>query len=701
MRFLKFKKKKTIKLHLQAESAECGLACIAMVLSHYGYQTDLPSLRGRFPITSRGVNLKQLITISSKLDTIARPLRLELEDLHKLRKPCILHWNLNHFVVLKKISGNKAVILDPARGEMKLTLEKVSGHFTGIALELYPDEGFKEGSEKRKTTFRELPGKETQIKSPIFKILTLSFLIQIFILISPFFSQILIDDIIAYHNYRMLNIITLFFMVILLFNVSLTLYRGLMTIRFSNVISVNISTRLFRHLMALPISFFYKRNLGDIISRFESLKIIKNFITNGFIEVIVDGVLTIAILGFMFSYSIQLSCIVLGIAMLYTVIRFILYGIYRKTSEINLNAIAIENSHFIESIRTIQSIKLAGNSGLRESQWLNKLIDSINCGIKLSQITLCSVIVNQLIFGLEAIVILYISALQIIDETITIGMMFAFVAYKTMFTNRYREFIEKLMELRLLYLHLERVSDVTLTEKENLLPDSRYGSVVQAETKMDIELKGIDYAFSTIETPLFTNVNLTIKEGVITAIVGPSGCGKSTLLKIMMGLLMADSGKVLVGGVDIRAYGIEKYREQISAVLQSDELFSGSIGDNISGFSATKDYELVEQCAKLASIHHDIMKMPMGYDTIVGDVGSHLSGGQKQRVFLARALYKQPKILFLDEATCQLDYANEDVVLKSLLQLNITIVIISHRKETTQIADEVIDMNRLLPHPMI
>jgi ATP-binding cassette subfamily B protein RaxB len=490
-------------------------------------------------------------------------------------------------------------------------------------------------------------------------------------------------------------------MVILLFNVSLTLYRGLMTIRFSNVISVNISTRLFHHLMALPISFFYKRNLGDIISRFESLKIIKNFITNGFIEVIVDGVLTVAILGFMFSYSIQLSCIVLGIAMLYTVIRFVLYGIYRKTSEINLNAIAIENSHFIESIRTIQSIKLAGNSGLRESQWLNKLIDSINCGIKLSQITLCSVIVNQLIFGLEAIVILYISALQIIDETITIGMMFAFVAYKTMFTNRYREFIEKLMELRLLYLHLERVSDVTLTEKENLLPDSRYGSVVQAETKMDIELKGIDYAFSTIETPLFTNVNLKIKERVITAIVGPSGCGKSTLLKIMMGLLMADSGKVLVGGVDIRAYGIEKYREQISAVLQSDELFSGSIGDNISGFSVTKDYELVEQCAKLASIHHDIMKMPMGYDTIVGDVGSHLSGGQKQRVFLARALYKQPKILFLDEATCQLDYANEDVVLKSLLQLNITIVIISHRKETTQIADEVIDMNRLLPHPMI
>lgn len=696
MIFFKFKKKEKIKLHLQAESAECGLACIAMVLSYYGYQTDLPSLRERFPITSRGVNLKQLITISSKLDTIARPVRLELEGLYKLRTPCILHWNLNHFVVLKKIIGDKAVILDPARGEMKLTLEKVSGHFTGIALELYPSDGFKKGTVKRKTTLKELLGKEARIKGPLFNILTLSFIIQILILLSPYFSQILIDDVIAYQNYGILNAITLFFIMILLFNVSLNLYRGLMSIRFSNIISVNISTRIFHHLMALPISFFYKRNLGDIISRFESLKIIKNFITNGFVEVIVDGALTMVVLVFMFSYNIQMSCIVLTIAILYTIVRVILYGIYSKISEVNLNAIAIENSHFIESIRTIQSIKLAGNAGLRESQWLNKLIESINSGMKLGQISLYSVGANQLIFGLEAIVILYIAALQIINETITIGMMFAFIAYKTMFTNKYREFIEKIMELRLLYLHLERVSDVTLTEKENLLPDSRYGSVDQAVTKMSVELKEICYAFSTIEAPIFTNVNLTIKEGAITAIIGPSGCGKSTLLKIMMGLLTADSGKVLVGGVDIRAYGIEKYREEISAVLQSDELFSGSIGDNISGFSATKDYKLIEQSAALASIHHDIMKMPMGYDTIVGDVGSHLSGGQKQRVLLARALYKQPKILFLDEATCQLDYANEDIVLKSLLELNITIVIISHRKETTQIADEVIDMKRLL-----
>ncbi|WP_282677366.1 peptidase domain-containing ABC transporter [Serratia marcescens] len=696
MSIFKFIKKRNIKLQLQAESAECGLACIAMVLSHYGYQADLSSLRERFPITSRGVNLKQLINICSKLDTIARPLRLELEDLNKLRMPCILHWNLNHFVVLKKINNNKATILDPARGEIKLTLDKLSGHFTGIALELYPGEGFKEGYAKKKTTFRDLPSRETRIKGTLLNILILSFIIQILILTSPFFSQILIDDVIRYQNYEMLDTVTTFFIIILFFNVSLNIYRGLMSLRFSNRISIDISTRLFHHLMGLPISFFYKRNLGDVISRFESLKVIKKFITNGFVEVIVDGVLTIVILAFMFSYNSQLSFIVLGITMLYTVIRVVLYRAYRKTSEINLNAIAIENSHFIESIRTIQSIKLAGNSGLRESQWLNKLIDTINSGMKLGQITLYSVGTNQFIFGLEAIIILYIASLQIINGTITLGMMFAFIAYKSMFTNRYREFVEKIMELKLLYLHLERVSDVTQTEKENLLPDSRFGSVTQSVTKMYIELKEISYAFSSIEAPIFKNLNLTIKEGMITAIIGPSGCGKSTLLKIMMGLLITDSGKVLIGGIDIRAYGIEKYRDSISAVLQSDELFSGSIGDNVSGFSATKDYKLIEKCAELASIHCDIMKMPMGYDTIVGDIGSHLSGGQKQRILLARALYKQPKILFLDEATCQLDYANENVVLKSLLKLNITIVIISHRKETTQIADEVIDLNRLL-----
>ncbi|WNK47368.1 peptidase domain-containing ABC transporter [Pantoea agglomerans] len=696
MSVFKLKKNNRIKLHLQAESAECGLACIAMVLSHYGYQIDLPTLRERFPITSRGVNLKQLINISSKLETISRPLRLELEDLDKLRLPCILHWNLNHFVVLKKIKKNEAIVLDPARGEIKLTLEKISRHFTGVALELYPGERFKTGYFKKKTTFRELVGKEANIKGKIIKILALSFLIQTLILISPFFSQILIDNVIKYKNYEILNTITIFFILILMFNVSLNIYRGLMSIHFSNTISIDISTRLFHHLMGLPVSFFYKRNLGDIISRFESLKVIKKFITNGFVEVIVDGVLTIILLSFMLSYNSQLSLIALGITILYTFIRGLLYRLYRKASEINLNDIANENSHFIESVRTIQSIKMAGNSGLRESQWLNKLINSINSGMKLGQINIYLVSTNQLVTGLEAIIILYIASLQIINGTTTIGMMFAFIAYKTMFTNRYRDFIEKIMELKLLYLHLERVSDVTQTERENLLPDNRYGTGAQDVTKMDIEMKGISYAFSSIEAPLFKNLNLTIKEGMITAIIGPSGCGKSTLLKIMMGLLIADSGVVLFGGVDIRAYGIEKYRDNISVVLQSDELFSGSIGDNISGFSATKDYVLIENCSVLASIHNDIMKMPMGYDTVVGDVGSHLSGGQKQRILLARALYKQPKILFLDEATCQLDYDNENVVLKSLLKLDITVIIISHRKETTQIADEVIDFNRLL-----
>lgn len=696
MNIFKVKNNGGVKLQLQAESAECGLACIAMVLGYYGHETDLPALRDRFPVTSRGVNLKQLMNISSKLDLVARPLRVELEDLQKLRTPCILHWNLNHFVVLKKISSKSAVILDPARGEKTLSLDKVSHHFTGIALELYPSETFKSRCEKCKTSFRDLLGKETPVKKSLLNILVLSFAIQFFILLSPFYSQILIDDAVAFKNYNLLMIIAIFFIFILLLNVSLTVFRGLTTVRFSNLISVYISTRLFHHLMSLPVSFFNKRNLGDIISRFESLKAIKNFITNGFVEVVVDGVLTIAILGFMFSYSSQLSFIVMAVALLYTVIRLILYNFYRKATEINLNTTAIENSYFIESIRTIQSIKMAGNYGIRESQWLNKLIDSINSGMKLSHINIYSIGANQLIFGLESIIVLYIAALQIMDGSLSIGMMFAFVAYKTMFITRYRAFIEKLMELKLLYLHLERVSDIIQTSKENLLPDSQYGATNQISSGMDIQLDGINYAFSPIEPPLFVDVNLKIKERVITAIVGPSGCGKSTLLKIMMGLLTPDSGRIMLGGVDIRAYGLEKYRENISTVLQSDELFSGSIGDNISGFSETKDYELIEQCAKLASIHYDIKKMPMGYDTIVGDIGSHLSGGQKQRTLLARALYKKPKILFLDEATCQLDYENEAVVLKGLLSLNITIIIISHRQETTQIANEVIDMTTIL-----
>jgi ATP-binding cassette subfamily B protein RaxB len=683
---LSFSRGSKLPVLLQTEAAECGLACIAMVASYHGHKIDLNTLRRDYPISLKGVTLKNLMTVADSLKFSSRALRLDLHDIQNLQLPCILHWDLNHFVVLKKATRDKIVIHDPARGECSLPLDEVSKRFTGVALELTPANGFEKKDERLKMRLSDLWTKATGLKRVLTRILILSLLLQTFALVSPFYMQLVVDNVLVGHDTNLLVVLALGFLLLALIRAGTEALRSFIIMYLGSQLSIQMAANLFRHLLRLPLSYFEKRHIGDVVSRFTSMDNVKQMITTGLIETVVDGVMTISTLIMMFIYSPLLAFIVLGVVALYAILRFIMYRPFRKRTEESIVNNAKENSNFMETVRAMQSIKIFGREAQRQTVWHNHYADAMNSDIRINKLKITFKAINDLLFGIENVAIIYFGATLVLSNMFSVGMLYAFISYKGQFTQKAAAVIEKLIEFRMLSLHLSRIADIAMTPQEDV---GENGLVKSTDITGELRLENVSFRYSEAEPMIFSNVNYTFSPGESVAIIGPSGCGKTTLMKNMLGLLELNQGKLFVDGIDIKQYGLSNYRRQIGAVMQDDQLLSGSMMDNISFFDPELDEKRVIQCAQIASVHKDIIAMPMAYNTLIGDMGTTLSGGQRQRILLARALYRKPKILFMDEATSNLDTRLESIVNDAIKGLEITRIIIAHRPQTIISADRV------------
>lgn len=677
---------------IQTEAAECGLACLAMVAGFYGLDTDLNTLRAKYAISMQGATLKQAMSVASGMHLSARALRLELAQLEQLQTPCILHWEMKHYVVLKKIKGNKVIIHDPAIGERQLTLQEVNDGFTGVALELTPGAEFKKGIAKKTLRFRQFWCTISGLKRSLGLILLLSFLLQLFAIINPYFMQTVVDDVLMRSDSNLLMLLALGFALVLLLETGTSVLRQFIVLHLSNRLNMQMSTNVFRHLIRLPMDYFIKRHIGDVVSRFGSLGHIRELMTNGIVAVVIDGVMALLTLVVMFMYDNTLTFIVLGVVFLYALLRVLFYRPLRLLSEESIMAAAKENSHFMESVRAIQTVKLFDKETDRENQWQNNLANVINKDIRIAQWQISFDTANKLLFGVENILIVYFAATAVIGNLMSVGMLYAFVSYKTRFISAMDSLISKGIEFKMLDLHFERLADIVFTDKDAVHHHEDavfpFTQTPMAEPIQGaLEVCDLSYTYSELDPPTLSGVNLSVAPGETVAIIGASGSGKSTLLRCLMGLTVPTSGDIKVDGVAISQ--IPHYRQQISGVLQDDQLLSGSIADNIACFENDVDQAQVVRCAQLACIHNEIMATSMQYNTLVGDMGSSLSGGQKQRILLARAFYRQPKMLFMDEATSHLDVHNEAMINQHIKQLNMTRIIIAHRPETINTADRV------------
>lgn len=675
-----------IKPILQAEAQECGVACLAMINSAYGSMGGLAELRRRFPASTRGTTLAQLVDQAQHIGFSSRPLRLELDEIQKLRVPCILHWNLNHFVVLQKISGQHVTILDPACGSRVLNLSEVSRHFTGVALELSPNAAFTPVAARPRIRLKDLIGHVVGLKRALSHILVLALALEIMSLLTPQVTQWVVDGALVSADDHLLLIAILGGGLLILMDFVVRMAQGWMALRLNQQLSIQWAANLFDHLMRLPWGFFEKRSLGDIAARFSSLGAIQSVLAHGAITGLLDGLVTLVTLGMMFLYSTTLSCIVLAALVLYGLVRWAFYRPLREASEERIVLSAKENSYFLESIRAVLPLKLFGMTPLRVATWQNMVADVQNRDVKTQRMLLAFSGANTLIFGLEGMLLLYIGGLWVIDHRLSLGMLLAFIAYKSQFTSRASRLIDLVIEVRMLSLHAERVADIALEPPE---PNE---STVTAPEVLDarIEFRNVSFRYAEGEPWILKNFSLTIEAGESVAIVGRSGCGKSTLFKLLLGLLQPSEGDVLIGGVRVRQLGPAAVRKVVGVVMQEDRLLAGTLAENIACFSPDSDRERIKAAAIQARIHNTIATMPMGYETLVSELGSSLSGGQKQRVLLARVLYGEPRIIALDEATSHLDLHSEQHVIRALQQLKATRIAIAHRPETIALAERLV-----------
>ncbi len=680
--------RRKLPLILQTEATECGLACIAMIAGYHGLRTDLATLRRIFLVSVKGSTLGHLMQIAHSLKLTTRPVKLELEDLPQLRLPCILHWNFNHFVVLKEVTKKGVVIHDPAIGIRRMTFEEVSDTFTGVALELWPNTGFRKVTYKQRLSLRELMGNVTGLFRSLSQVLVLAISLEVFALVSPFFLQWVIDNVIVSADRDLLTTLALGFGLLMLMQQLVMTLRSWVIMHMATTLNVQWRANVFTHLLNLPVQYFEKRHLGDVVSRFGSIDLIQRTLTSSFVEAILDGIMTLVTLVMMFVYSPKLAWIAVGAMVLYGIGRWAWYSPLRAATEEQIIHAAKQQSHFLETIRGVKTIKLFLRQDERRATWLTLLVDQINADLRTQKLHVAFRLLNGILFGVERILIIWLGASLVLDGNFTIGVLTAFIAYKDQFDSRVASLIDKAVEIKMLRLQGERLADIVLAEVE----DTQQATVQlePAEVEASIAVRGLRFRYADQEPWVLDGIDLDIEAGESVAIVGPSGCGKTTLVNAILGIRPPVEGEVMIGGYSVKQMGFETLRGMIGTVMQDDSLFAGSITDNISFFDNKVDHERVEACAKLAAIHEEIVAMPMGYATLIGDMGTALSGGQKQRVLLARALYKQPRILLLDEATSHLDTTRESLVNSSIKSLNLTRVVVAHRPETIAAADRVI-----------
>jgi ATP-binding cassette subfamily B protein RaxB len=711
--------KKRVPVVLQSEAAECGLACMTMIAQYYSDKRDLNALRQTMSVSLRGTTLKDVMRIASDLGFQTRAIKIEMEHLAQLSCPAILHWNMNHFVVLTKVKGKTLTIHDPALGERKLSFAEASKCITGIALEVTPSDTFSPKKSSPRFGLSQFFTRTTGFKRNLLTLFSLSIVLQLFALASPYYMQTVVDDVLIYSNDALLKALAIGFALLLVMETFTSGIRKFVILSVSSRLQLQMSASVFKHLLSLPLDYFDKRHIGDLVSRFGSLASIREFLTTGVVTALLDGLMAIITLAVMILYSPKLTLVVVAIMLAYLAIRFGLLPVTKRLTTERISLAASEQSHFMESVRAILPIRVYGQEVQRHGQWQNKLVATLNKDITLGKINIGSALANQFLFGAENLVVVYIGASLVMEGALSIGMLLAFMAYKTRFVNALDGVVNKVIELKMLGVHFNRLSDILLTpaQQQPRLRNSSEGSFdaqgtlyaksglpnsftpnslspkVSApdnastvsctgaqEDAIAIKATALSYRYSETNAWVFKNLTLSVNNGEIVAIIGDSGCGKSTLLKCLMGLYPISEGVIEHPGIK---------KPVIASVLQEDACLSGTIAQNICCFEEAPNLKKMVYVAQLACIHQDIMHMPMQYHSLVGDMGSSLSGGQKQRLLLARALYQEPDILFLDEASSHLDMENEAQINHHLKSLNMTRIIVAHRPQSIAMADKV------------
>ncbi len=673
----------------QSTVADCGLACMAMVAAYFGNSVDLASLRRRFGTSLTGANLASLIRIADALHLSARALRCRLSELARLQHPCILHWGFNHFVVLKRVTSTRLLIHDPAGGALSVSFAEADAKFTGVIVEFAPTREFVQKKPVRRLKLTDIVVIDRSFSRSISVALVLAVVSELLLLAMPFYLQTVIDQVLTRGDHLLLHTLALGFVVIAVFQLVASVLRQLTFQLLSQATVFSLASRVLQHLLRLPISWFRARRTGDIQQRLRSLAGIQTFVTESLPALLLDCVFLVIVVVLMVAYSPALALVVVATAGLYLLWRMLIFpAMLEQTSKI-VRADAAAQSHLLESLRSIQSIKICAGESCRTADWQNLFVRRINAQIRAGNLIIADGAVHQALFQGLHIGVIFLLALQVQRGEMSIGTLSAFVAYAAMFVTRAGGIVNRIFEYRLLQVPLDRLADIVFNEVEasRCEPGNRSGMAG------NVIAGKLTYTHPGSDTPLLRDVSVNIARGELIAICGCSGSGKSTLLRLFAGIEQPSSGVLCYDGKPVSKWPPAAVRRSIATVFHDDALISGSIAENIALFDPARSDKRIRSVAGLAAVDTAIEALPMSYETPIGDLGSVLSTGQVQRILFARALYRRPALLLLDEFTSGLDADTESLVLRSLLRLPLTRIVVSHSPAVLRAADRVFELH--------
>jgi ATP-binding cassette subfamily B protein RaxB len=671
----------------QSTFADCGLACIAMIAAYFGSNVDLAGLRRRFGASLAGASLANLVHTAESLHLSTRAVRCSLAELACLPQPCILHWGFDHFVVLRKAHRSHLLIHDPAGGALKVSLAEADAKFTGVALELTPDEAFASHRPARRLKLTDLIMADSGFWGGMSSALLLALVSELLLLATPFYLQTVIDQVLMRGDHALLHTLALGFALLAVFQLAASVLRQLTFQFLSQSTMFSLSSRVLRHLMHLPVSWFRARRTGDVQHRMQSLAGVQAFVTQSAPALLIDCVFLLIVVVLMFFYAPALTFIAGGATVAYVLWRILVFPLMLELTNKVVRAEAAAQSHLLESLRGMQSIKMCAGEAYRLRDWRNLLAHRINTQIRAGNLGIIDSAVHQGVFQGLHIVIVFLLAQRVQAGEMSVGTLSAFVAYSGMFVTRAGGITNRIFEYHLLRVPLGRLEDIVFNDVKTPHCEEEHPRLIGT-----VRASGLKFSYPGANSAVLDNVTFDVARGELIAVHGRSGGGKSTLLRLLGGIEQPVAGELCYDGKPVTDWPQGRLRRDIATVFHDDVLLSGSIADNIALFDPERDDQRIREVAGLAAVGGAVEALPMAYETPIGDLGSVLSAGQVQRLLFARALYRRPSLLLLDEFTSALDADTERRVLQSLLRLPVTRIVVSHSSAVLRAADRVYEL---------